>query len=118
MAVPGLSVRNPPGGRTTVLRVNYDPRERSFALTRSRWGREGDGNRREPEGNAACGKALSDAQIATVERYRATGDLLVLSWMGALRANASVGWAKARSARTRSRHAGCSAVPTRRVPRS
>src|SRR5262245_10831878 len=34
-----------PGGRTTVLRVNYDPRERSFPLTRSPPGTRG---RRKP----------------------------------------------------------------------
>jgi len=67
VAVPGLSVRNPPGGRTTVLRVNMTRAQGSRAKPSGK--REE--NRREPEGNAACGKALSDAEIATVERREA-----------------------------------------------
>src|SRR5262245_5338670 len=67
---PGFIGSQPPGRSDNGPSGQYDPRARSFALTCSQE-REGEENRREPEGNAACGKALSDAEIATVERREA-----------------------------------------------
>ena len=70
---PGHPVSNRPGRSDNGPSGQYDPRGRRFALTRRRVrsGRE-KRSRREPEGNAACGKALADAEIATVERREAS----------------------------------------------